>query len=106
MKLLKLLKLQIWVSLTCLPLCLAAVDESLGKGVCSPDGEPENRAPDLGRGSQRTLEFIKRELRDTLKLNCVLYLKMEEQDMHSFDWQPGKLKNATGVIKVEIGSAL
>lgn len=35
-------------------------------------------------------------------LSCLLSFP----DMHSFDWQPGKLKNATGVIKVEIMSAL
>lgn len=57
MKLLKLLKLQIWVSLTCLPLCLA-VDESLGKGICSPDGEPENRAP--VSGSSQKPDFSER----------------------------------------------
>lgn len=57
MKLPNLLKLQIWVSLTCLLLCLA-VDESLGRGVCSSDGEPENRAP--VSGSSQKPDFSER----------------------------------------------
>ena len=69
----KLLKLQILMSLTCLPLCLA-VDESLGRGVCNPDGEQENRVS--VNSSPWRPDFSRRQALDQASRGLMIYAFM------------------------------